>query len=170
MTTERAVRPASSNQVLWRPRSCAVTLRRTSLRAKGHEYMFSTANGTPWDMNVYRARKLKPLLKRLGIPPAGLHAFRHFNVSLLDALRVPLKVIQERAGHALTGSFTLDVYGGQPEWDRNLEAARNAGAAIEQAVQKLEPEKTENPENSVSLTAIKENGLQSGELEAVEYA
>jgi len=121
-------------------------------------------------MNVYRARKLKPLLKRLGIPPAGLHAFRHFNVSLLDALRVPLKVIQERAGHALTGSFTLDVYGGQPEWDRNLEAARNAGAAIEQAVQKLEPEKTENPENSVSLTAIKENGLQSGELEAVEYA
>ena len=22
----------------------------------------------------------------------------------------------------LTGAFTLDVYGGQPEWERNLEA------------------------------------------------
>jgi hypothetical protein len=54
---------------------------------------------------------LHPLLNSLGIPMAGFHAFRHFNVSLLDALRVPLKTIQERIGHALTGSFTLDVYG-----------------------------------------------------------
>ena len=68
-------------------------------------------------MNVYRERKMRPLLKSLGYPTAGFHAFRHFNVSLLDALRVPLKTIQERLGHALTGSFTLDVYGGQPEWD-----------------------------------------------------
>src|ERR1700730_3560257 len=51
------------------------------------------------------------LLKSLGIRQAGFHAFRHFNVALLDSLCVPLKVIQERAGHALTGSFTLDVYG-----------------------------------------------------------
>jgi hypothetical protein len=65
---------------------------------------------------------------------AGFHAFRHFNVSLLDALRIPLKTIQERMGHALTGSFTLDAYGGKPEWDRNLEAARSAGAEIEKAV------------------------------------
>jgi hypothetical protein len=43
---------------------------------------------------------------------------------MLDALRVPLKTIQERIGHELTGSFTLDVYGGQPEWGRNLEAAQ----------------------------------------------
>jgi hypothetical protein len=36
---------------------------------------------------------------------------------------------------ALTGTFTLDVYGGKPEWDRNLEAARLLGAEIEKAVQ-----------------------------------
>ncbi len=138
-------------------------------KAKGHEFLFSVSTGSPWDMNVYRNRKMRKLLTTLGISQAGFHAFRHFNVSLLDSLRVPLKTIQERVGHAFTGSFTLDVYGGQPEWDRNLEAARNAGAAIEQAVQKLESEKTEKPENFVSLTAINENGLQSRELEAVEY-
>jgi integrase len=89
-------------------------------------------------MNVFRHRKMGKLLKSLAITQAGFHAFRHFNVSLLDALRVPLKAIQERAGHALTGSFTLDVYGHAPEWELNLEAARLAGAAIEVAVRKLE--------------------------------
>jgi hypothetical protein len=91
-------------------------------------------------MNVYRRRKMTALLKSLEIPQAGFHAFRHFNVSLLDALRVPLKTIQERAGHALTGVFTLDVYGGSPEWERNLEAGRLAGSEIERAVSKVEKE------------------------------
>jgi integrase len=99
--------------------------------AKGHEYLFSASTGSPLDMNVHRRRKMTSLLKSLGISQAGFHAFRHFNVSLLDALRVPLKTIQERAGHALTGVFTLDVYGGSPEWERNLEAGRLAGSEIE---------------------------------------
>ena len=99
-------------------------------RSKCHTYLFSSENGTPWDMNVYRRRKLTQLLKRLGIRQAGFHAFRHFNVSLLDALRVPLKTIQERIGHALTGSFTLDVYGGKPDWSRNVEAAHAVGAEL----------------------------------------
>jgi hypothetical protein len=86
-------------------------------------------------MNVHRRRKMMTLLKSLEIPQAGFHAFRHFNVSLLDTLRVPLKTIQEKAGHALTGSFTLDLYGGQPEWERNLEAGRSAGSEIERVEQ-----------------------------------
>jgi hypothetical protein len=107
-------------------------------------------------MNVHRRRKLHPLLKSLEIPPAGFHAFRHFNVSLMDALRVPLMTIQERIGHALTGSFTLDVYGGKPERDRNLEAARLAGAEIEKAVQRAitkrqEQQKQCSPKTSFGL-------------------
>lgn len=135
-------------------------------RKREHEYLFSTEAGTPRDMDVFRSRKFVPLLRKLSMPSAGYHAFRHFNVSLLDALRVPLKVIQERAGHALTGSFTLDVYGGQPEWDRNLEAARNAGAEIEKAVAKAE-----NDANSVlivSLTAIQTVTASDVKSEAVE--
>jgi len=134
-------------------------------KAKGHDYLFSSVNGTPWDMNVFRQRKLKKLLTVLGISQAGFHAFRHFNVSLLDALRVPLKAIQERAGHALTGSFTLDVCGHAPEWELNLEAARSAGAAIEMAVRKIE---TEESKYSVSLIAIKQKQLPVANLEAVE--
>lgn len=125
-------------------------------RAKGHGYLFSSPSGRPWDMNVFRHRKLSSLLKRLGIEQAGFHAFRHFNVSLLDVLRVPLKVIQERAGHALTGSFTLDVYGGQPEWSRNVEAARLIGAELERAASELAM--GEDLSLIVSLSAIKEEG------------
>jgi hypothetical protein len=62
------------------------------------------------------------------------------NASLLNALRVPLKTIQERLGHALSGSLRLDVYT-HAEWPENVEAAKLAGEQIEKAV------------NSVSLTA-----------------
>jgi hypothetical protein len=117
---------------------------------------------------------MRRLLTSLGISEAGFHAFRHFNVSLLDALRVPLKTIQERIGHAFTGSFTLDVYGGQPEWNENLDAARKAGAALADAVEKFkkaeaeavtrDPQPGEKAANFVSLTAINENGLQTQNL------
>jgi len=111
-------------------------------------------------MNVFRDRKFHPFLESLKIPMKGFHAFRHFNVSLMDSLRVPLKTIQERIGHAVTGVFTLDVYGGQPEWKRNVEAAQMLGAAIAEAVKKAE--------NSHSLTTGNEKGSQSPQLEAFE--
>jgi hypothetical protein len=79
----------------------------------------------------------KPKLPHRAKKRARFHAFRHFNVSLLNALRVPLKTIQERAAHALTGVFTLEVCGDLPEWERNLEAGRLAGSEIERAVSKL---------------------------------
>jgi integrase len=125
-------------------------------RVKGHEYLFSSLTGRPVDMNVHRRRKMTELLKSLGILQAGFHAFRHFNVALMDALRVPLKTIQERIGHALTGSFTLDVYGGQPEWGRNLEAATMVGAELERAAAKRENEV--DADVSVCLSTNKENG------------
>jgi len=41
--------------------------------------LFATHNGTPWDHSLVRKRKLHPLLKKLGIPLCGFHAFRHGN-------------------------------------------------------------------------------------------
>jgi integrase len=136
----------------------------TRQRSKGHSYLFSSENGTPWDMNVYRRRKLSPLLKRLSIPQAGFHAFRHFNVSLMDALRVPLKTIQERIGHALTGSFTLDVYGGMPEFKRNVEAGRLAGVEIATAIETLAEE------TKYSLTAHETKGSGDAISQAFDIA
>jgi hypothetical protein len=48
------------------------------------------------------------------------------------------------------------VYGGSPEWERNLEAGRLAGSEIERAVSKLEKEA--NAEVVGSLSAIEEKG------------
>jgi len=62
--------------------------------------LFATQNGTPWDANLLRKRKFHPLLKRLGIPRCGFHAFRHGNSTLLDQLHVPMKLRQERLGHS----------------------------------------------------------------------
>lgn len=126
-------------------------------RLRGHKLLFTSSTGNPWDANLLRSRKFHPLLASLGIEQAGFHAFRHFNVSLLDSLRVPLKVIQERLGHALTGSFTLDVYGHSLDWKENMQAAVRAGEAIENAV------------NSVSLTALTEKGFQAGDSEALLF-
>ena len=50
-------------------------------KAKQHEFLFSASTGAPWDMNVFRRRKMRMLLKSLGIRQAGFHAFRHFNVA-----------------------------------------------------------------------------------------
>lgn len=132
-------------------------------RKKEREYLFSASTGRPLDMNVYRKRKMTVLLASLEIPQAGFHAFRHFNVALMDALRVPLKTIQERIGHAVTGSFTLDVYGGQPEWERNLEAARLLGAELERAVNEAEKRQQDESEAALidGLTPIQAKG--SGE-------
>lgn len=43
-------------------------------------------------------RVLKPILAELGLN-GGAHAFRHGNATLLDSLRAPMAVRQERLGH-----------------------------------------------------------------------
>jgi hypothetical protein len=116
-------------------------------------------------MNAFRRRKLKPLLTSLEIAQdegKAFHVFRHFNVSLLYAVRVPLKVIHEHIGHALTGRFTLDVDGSVLDWSGNVDAANKVAAAITVEVEKAEQEQKQNAEQTpfASLTAIKQMGLQ----------
>jgi len=57
-------------------------------------------NGTPWDHSLVRKRKFHPLLKKLGIPQCGFHAFRHGNATLLDQISAPMAVRLNRLGHA----------------------------------------------------------------------
>ena len=57
-------------------------------------------NGTPWDHSLVRKRKFHPLLKKLGIPQCGFHAFRHGNATLLDQIGAPMAVRLNRLGHA----------------------------------------------------------------------
>lgn len=62
--------------------------------------VFATRNGTPWDADVVRKRKLYPLLEKLGIERCGFHAFRHGNASVLDSEGVPMATRQNRLGHS----------------------------------------------------------------------
>jgi integrase len=72
--------------------------------------VFATRTGRPLaPCNVMR-RHLHPLLDSLGIRRCGLHAFRHSLGSLMDRLSVPMKVRQERLGHAAGSAVTMDRY------------------------------------------------------------
>jgi integrase len=62
--------------------------------------LFTTKTRTPWDHSLVRKRKLHPLLRELGIPQCGFHAFRHGNATLLDQIGAPMAVRQNRLGHA----------------------------------------------------------------------
>jgi integrase len=132
-------------------------------KAIGHSFLFSVSTGSPLDMNVECSRSLAPLLGALEMPKAGYHAFRHFNVSMQDSLRIPLKTIQERVGHALIGSFTLDVYGHALDWKSNEEAAKGLGEAIAEATAEAEGNFYSGP-----LTAHNENDSQARNLEVVD--
>jgi hypothetical protein len=46
--------------------------------------IFATSEGTPWDIDTVRKRKLHPLLRWLDIGRAGFHAFRHGNATIMD--------------------------------------------------------------------------------------
>jgi integrase len=71
--------------------------------------LFCTRNGTTINNRDIVDQVLHPILKRLHINRVGLHAFRHGNATLLDGLRTPMRVRQDRLGHA-DAALTLGTY------------------------------------------------------------
>ena len=61
--------------------------------------VFQTRNGTPFCKSNVR-RKLNQVLKKLNLAPAGLHAFRHGRVSILQENGVPGDLVKEWVGHS----------------------------------------------------------------------
>lgn len=70
------------------------------------EPLFLSAEGKRLHPENLVKRKLKPLLKKLGLE-GGLHAFRHGNATAQDRLHTPMKVRQERLGH-VSSRTTMD--------------------------------------------------------------
>jgi len=105
--------------------------------AFGRTFLFTNGNGSPLDMNVERRRRFKKVLINLGIEDKGAyHAFRHFNASMMDHLNVPLKLREERIGHAMTGSITMNVYTHRFDEQSNMDAAKRLGNELEKAMKK----------------------------------
>jgi integrase len=71
--------------------------------------VFRGRDGAPVPINSWRDRRLHPLLKRLGIQSAGLHAFRHCLASVLVSEGTSPKVAQKQLGHSDI-RLTLDLY------------------------------------------------------------
>ena len=68
-------------------------------RDNPEKLMFCTREGTPYDNRDIVDQVLHPILERLGIARAGLHAFRHGNATIMDGLNAPMRVRQDRLGH-----------------------------------------------------------------------
>jgi integrase len=62
--------------------------------------VFESQNGSPISGNNILKRVLHPLLKRLGIPKAGLHAFRHSRVTMLRKMGTPVDLQLQWVGHS----------------------------------------------------------------------
>jgi len=62
--------------------------------------IFETRNGTPLETHNVVRQVLKPLCKRIGIAPGGMHAFRHGRVSHMQQNQVPPDFIKRQVGHS----------------------------------------------------------------------
>lgn len=80
-----------------------------SVSASESGLIFHSKNETPWYPDLVVKRKLHPLLDRLGIARAGLHAFRHALGTEWLRSGVDVKTVQAQLGHA-SASTTLDFY------------------------------------------------------------
>lgn len=62
--------------------------------------LFATRSGRPWHADRLRARHWEPLLRRLSIPSAGLHALRHGFPRRLFAAGISAPIVQRLMRHA----------------------------------------------------------------------
>jgi integrase len=87
--------------------------------------LFEARNGAPLSAGNIRKRVLHPLLARLGIPKAGLHAFRHSRVTLLRKNGTPADLQMQWIGHS--SLKTTDRYA---HTDQELEYRRRAACRV----------------------------------------
>lgn len=117
-----SVRQAVWNGQVGTPKSNAATRRcgisaglaeslRNQINGRGDQMslVFCTRTGQPWDSRFIIRDKLRPLLKQLEIPNAGLHAFRHGNATYRLQNGEDAKTLATRLGHS-DPSITLRVY------------------------------------------------------------
>jgi integrase len=78
---------------------------RMHLGEKKSGRVFTSRNGSPISGNNILKRVLHPLLAKLEIPKAGLHAFRHSRVTMLRKNGTPEDLQLQWLGHS---SFAND--------------------------------------------------------------
>jgi integrase len=74
------------------------------------DLLFCSPTGRPITPSNVRQFNLGPVCKKLGLKTKGLKAFRHCCASMMDQAGTPLKVRQERLGHAPGSPVTMAHY------------------------------------------------------------
>ena len=90
----------------------------------GEGLVFVNARGRALDPDNVRRRRLQPLLTRLGLPKAGMHAFRHSTPALLLTLELGTELVRRFMRHsslAVTARYTHSN-------DKDLRAAIDAAS------------------------------------------
>ena len=78
-------------------------------RTSPPDLVFANQNGGPLRESKLLERVLRPAAERAGLGRVTWHQFRHVHSSLLNDLRVPVKIAQEQLGHASIQT-TLNIY------------------------------------------------------------
>jgi integrase len=73
------------------------------------DLVFGNRKGDPLRESKLLRNVLQPAAKEAGLGRVTWHQFRHVHSSLLNDLRVPVKIAQEQLGHASI-STTLNIY------------------------------------------------------------
>jgi hypothetical protein len=71
--------------------------------------LFQNRRGRPFSANKLREKKLRPLLRSLGIPLAGFHAFRHGHATLLIDQGASITTVGAQLRHS-DPRITLGLY------------------------------------------------------------
>jgi integrase len=96
--------PLGPQSILW--------LRDHRLRATrtaADDLLFGNRSGKPLRESKLLRNVLQPAAERAGLGRVTWHQFRHIHSSLLNDLRVPVKIAQEQLGHSSI-STTLNIY------------------------------------------------------------
>jgi integrase len=83
--------------------------RARSLHTESCDLVFGNRTGGPLRDSKLLQHVLQPAAKTAGLGRVTWHQFRHIHSSLLNDLRVPIKIAQEQLGHASV-TTTLNVY------------------------------------------------------------
>jgi len=103
----RGLKTSASNAVLPLSTEAATTLRE-AIGERTSGFVWQTKSGRPYDP-VYFTHKFQAALQAAGLPIVPFHRLRHYFVSLLPTLDVPVSSAQKLARHA-SSKTTLDVY------------------------------------------------------------
>ena len=96
--------PLGPQSILWLREHC---LRAT--RTAADDLLFGNRSGKPLRESKLLRNVLQPAAERAGLGRVTWHQFRHIHSSLLNDLRVPVKIAQEQLGHSSI-STTLNIY------------------------------------------------------------